>query len=86
MKHQGNEITRLLATIKCINENFAAKAEDWVNWKQRYWVVYVEQGGKAVYAASLKMDSPAFEAEVRLVRQELEQMTVAALSGLEVAA
>lgn len=86
MNSLTQEMNRVLNLMLQINENFAAVASDCMDWRRRLWVITVDEGGRTIYAASLEIDSPALEAKLRLVRHELEQMTVAALRGLECAA
>ena len=83
---QAREFERFFGIINCINDHFAAEAEAAIDWAARLLTVTVTQGGETVYSATAKMDSPAIEAKIRLIRHELEQMKVAALVGLKGAA
>lgn len=83
---QAREFERFFGIINCINDHFAAEAEAVIDWAARLLTVTVTQGCETVYSATAEMDSPAIEAKICLIRNELEALKVAALAGLKGAA
>lgn len=75
----ANELPKVIKLLMSINDNFAAYADMEIDWLRREIVVTIDQGGKTLYSASLHIDG-ALEAKARLIRHELEQMQIAALS------
>ena len=83
---QAREFERFFGIINCINDHFAAEASADIDWQARLLTVTVTQGGETVYSATAEMDNPLIEVHIRVIRNELEALKVAALAGLKGAA
>ena len=70
----STEMQKMFSLLVHINDHYAAAADAQPDWPHRTLVITVDESGKTVYAATLAIDSPAIEANCRLVRHELEQM------------
>lgn len=68
------EMQKMFSLLVHIDDHYAAETDAVIAWEHRELIITVDESGKTIYAATLAIDSPAIEANCRLVRFELEQM------------
>lgn len=79
MNNETLEMTKVFNLLIYITDHFHAVGDAKFYWHSRRVVITVDQDGKTVYAATVKIDSEAIEAKFRLIRHELEAMVKEAL-------